>query len=255
MRSALPIIAIASLLSGCAGAMLAPLAVSVVGGEALSEKISDGIGLELTGESLGSMANWRERYPQKTVSIFGRSDWVCARSTVGNAYCIPPEQAHPANINRKAIFRCRFGQGGMIASMLINKSSTTSYCEGVEGTVTNAPPGAIATGETAVAASSTGPSQAKYQTAEGPKADKPTIRKAQAFLNAAGYGPLSTDGSYGPKTRQAVMNYQNDKKLEPTGVLDEATLAAMRTSSLIESEQTAQPSREPPKAQRGVSDL
>lgn len=54
-----------------------------------------------------------------------------------------------------------------------------------------------------------------------------TVRSAQAALEAQGYGPGAIDGTMGPNTRSAIMKFQQDKGLAPSGTLDNATLAAL----------------------------
>jgi hypothetical protein len=53
------------------------------------------------------------------------------------------------------------------------------------------------------------------------------VRSAQAALQAQGYNPGSIDGHMGPNTRSALMKFQQDKGLTPSGTLDDATQAAL----------------------------
>ena len=54
-----------------------------------------------------------------------------------------------------------------------------------------------------------------------------TVRSAQAALETQGYNPGSIDGQMGPNTRTALIKFQQDKGLTPSGTLDNATLAAL----------------------------
>ena len=53
------------------------------------------------------------------------------------------------------------------------------------------------------------------------------MKNAQAALETQGYNPGSIDGQMGPNTRTAIMKFQQDKGLTPSGTLDSATLAAL----------------------------
>jgi len=49
----------------------------------------------------------------------------------------------------------------------------------------------------------------------------------QQRLRALGYDPGPIDGIFGPLTERALRRYQEDRSLEPTGKLDEATAATL----------------------------
>lgn len=53
------------------------------------------------------------------------------------------------------------------------------------------------------------------------------IANVQAELQRRGYDTGGADGEYGPETREAILAFQNDNGLEPTGEIDEDTLAAL----------------------------
>ena len=53
------------------------------------------------------------------------------------------------------------------------------------------------------------------------------VRRAQGRLNALGYGAGNADGIYGELLRRAVAWFQQENRLEPNGVLGEATRAAL----------------------------
>jgi lipoprotein-anchoring transpeptidase ErfK/SrfK len=50
----------------------------------------------------------------------------------------------------------------------------------------------------------------------------------QVALDRAGFSPGEIDGHGGPKTRLALSEFQKAKSLQPTGVLDEEAIAALR---------------------------
>ena len=54
-----------------------------------------------------------------------------------------------------------------------------------------------------------------------------TVKDAQAALEQQGYNPGSIDGQMGPNTRNALVRFQQDKGLTPSGNLDGATLSAL----------------------------
>jgi len=57
------------------------------------------------------------------------------------------------------------------------------------------------------------------------------ITDLQDRLNAAGASPqLAEDGKFGPRTQQAVENFQRTRNLPVTGQVDQATLAALETA-------------------------
>jgi peptidoglycan hydrolase-like protein with peptidoglycan-binding domain len=56
------------------------------------------------------------------------------------------------------------------------------------------------------------------------------VKKVQMTLTAEGYDTGQIDGRLGPKTIEAVKQAQQDRELEPTGKLDDRTLAAFGIS-------------------------
>jgi len=53
------------------------------------------------------------------------------------------------------------------------------------------------------------------------------IKELQQALARAGYDPGPVDGRMGKKTRAALIHFQKDNKLEPTGKLNESTMIAL----------------------------
>lgn len=54
---------------------------------------------------------------------------------------------------------------------------------------------------------------------------KAEIAFVQSYLKAAGYGIGAPDGIFGERTREALVSYQQQNSLQPTGVIDRALLA------------------------------
>ena len=63
-----------------------------------------------------------------------------------------------------------------------------------------------------------------------PGTKSPHVRKIQETLKAMGYLPadLETTEYLGPKTKDAIMNFQRAQGISPTGFLGQATRAALR---------------------------
>lgn len=55
------------------------------------------------------------------------------------------------------------------------------------------------------------------------------VKAAQQMLKAVGYDPGREDGYFDEKTEQAVMNFQEDEKLEQTGILSGETTIQLMT--------------------------
>ena len=58
---------------------------------------------------------------------------------------------------------------------------------------------------------------------------RPGQHRAQrtSCVGSQGYSPGSIDGQMGPNTRSALIKFQQDKGLTPSGTLDNATMAAL----------------------------
>jgi peptidoglycan hydrolase-like protein with peptidoglycan-binding domain len=56
---------------------------------------------------------------------------------------------------------------------------------------------------------------------------KPTAKEIQTALKNAGYDPGSLDGKIGPRTRQAIKDYQKSKGLVPDGVVGPKTWTSL----------------------------
>jgi peptidoglycan hydrolase-like protein with peptidoglycan-binding domain len=54
-----------------------------------------------------------------------------------------------------------------------------------------------------------------------------TVKQAQEKLSAAGMDAGPADGKTGPKTEAAVKKFQQSKSIQPSGKLDQQTLAAL----------------------------
>jgi peptidoglycan hydrolase-like protein with peptidoglycan-binding domain len=60
-----------------------------------------------------------------------------------------------------------------------------------------------------------------------PSVQGATIRQAQERLGDRGFNPGPRDGQMGEKTQVALRQFQRAHGLPPTGVLDDATRAAL----------------------------
>jgi hypothetical protein len=65
---------------------------------------------------------------------------------------------------------------------------------------------------------------------EGIGGQRETLRVQQWLVRLGYLRPGDIDGDYGPRTRQAVKDYQRDNRLRATGELDEETWTSMRRS-------------------------
>ena len=68
------------------------------------------------------------------------------------------------------------------------------------------------------------------QTKTVPAPDKQLLA-VQVSLDRAGFSPGEIDGRGGPRTRLAVSEFQKSANLQPTGVVNEETLGALRVSA------------------------
>src|SRR5687768_13871176 len=64
--------------------------------------------------------------------------------------------------------------------------------------------------------------------AAAPSPDAQQVLAVQVALDRAGFSPGEIDGRGGPKTRLALSEYQKSANLQPTGVVSEETIAALR---------------------------
>ena len=58
----------------------------------------------------------------------------------------------------------------------------------------------------------------------------PLVAEAQERLTALGFQPGPVDGFFGPRTRTAIVAFQTDNQLRPTGGLSSATMDALATA-------------------------
>lgn len=72
------------------------------------------------------------------------------------------------------------------------------------------------------------PAVASAQKKPAPAVDMRQMLAAQVALDRAGFSPGEIDGRGGPKTRLALSQFQKSASLQPTGVVNEETLTALR---------------------------
>jgi N-acetylmuramidase/Putative peptidoglycan binding domain len=58
------------------------------------------------------------------------------------------------------------------------------------------------------------------------------VRAAQVYLTFCGFDPGQIDGVMGSRTRSALVDFQKDKKLDPTGIVTAPVLAALEKAAL-----------------------
>jgi nucleotide-binding universal stress UspA family protein len=63
------------------------------------------------------------------------------------------------------------------------------------------------------------------------ESDHASIVTAQRALTKLGYGPLAVDGIMGPRTRQAIEDFQHGRELKVTSELDPSTVRQLTASN------------------------
>ena len=86
--------------------------------------------------------------------------------------------------------------------------------------------------EQAAARDTSGQVRATHGATASPAAlEHTSIVTAQKALTKLGYGPLVVDGIMGPRTRQAIADFQHDRELKVTSELDLSTLRQLTASN------------------------
>jgi peptidoglycan hydrolase-like protein with peptidoglycan-binding domain len=62
------------------------------------------------------------------------------------------------------------------------------------------------------------------------------VAAVQAALSRAAYGQVKADGVFGPQTREAIVRFQEDHGLPPTGEISDALVVELRAAGALESE-------------------
>jgi peptidoglycan hydrolase-like protein with peptidoglycan-binding domain len=60
------------------------------------------------------------------------------------------------------------------------------------------------------------------------------VAAVQHALSIAAYGPLQADGVFGPQTREAILRFQRDHGLTPTGEISDALMVELRAAGALE---------------------
>jgi peptidoglycan hydrolase-like protein with peptidoglycan-binding domain len=68
---------------------------------------------------------------------------------------------------------------------------------------------------------------------EAPNPDH-RVAAVQHALAISAYGPLSMDGILGPETREAIVQFQQDHGLPPTGEVSDALIVELRASGALQ---------------------
>jgi peptidoglycan hydrolase-like protein with peptidoglycan-binding domain len=73
--------------------------------------------------------------------------------------------------------------------------------------------------------------QTKAQSRQQAPTTNESMRQVQQALKDAGFEPGPVDGILGPRTREALRNFQTANNLQATGEANQDTIAALRVSS------------------------
>jgi len=70
------------------------------------------------------------------------------------------------------------------------------------------------------------------RTAGGHRWSKDKVKEVQEALKGNGFDPGTADGVIGPKTNQAIRDFQKSKNLQATGRIDERTASALGVDAM-----------------------
>jgi len=172
--------------------------------------------------------------PFKPATLAVEGNWRLA------AYEIPSVVDEAGRPTRTTRFEIRLVAKSV--QVTLNPDGTTTSSSPAGGPPASAPGGgslatgggssqtAPATGASAAPSANVAPSNSASATAPaaaGGRVSRETIARAQAKLNEMGFGAGAADGAIGPRSRDAIRKFQASRKLNPTGELDSATLAAL----------------------------
>ncbi len=73
--------------------------------------------------------------------------------------------------------------------------------------------------------------------------NRDSVRNLQQALNGKGYQIGQADGVLGPRTRQALRQFQKDQGIQANGQIDQQTLAALGVESTTQQAQTPEGGR------------
>ena len=107
------------------------------------------------------------------------------------------------------------------------------------------------TQDSAAAAETTAPTESAFTELQKGDSGK-KVKKSQKLLIALGFLSTSADGKFGPGTEQAVKDFQAAAGLSVTGIIDEATNAALRSDDAPHKETEAKETN-PPKPELNSS--
>jgi peptidoglycan hydrolase-like protein with peptidoglycan-binding domain len=71
---------------------------------------------------------------------------------------------------------------------------------------------------------------------EEPPAPDRRVAAIQHALAISAYGPLQADGIFGPETQEAILRFQRDHGLAPTGEISDALVVELRAAGALEDE-------------------
>jgi hypothetical protein len=88
------------------------------------------------------------------------------------------------------------------------------------------------------------------QSGQSARMDQNTARQVQQQLQSQGYEVGQVDGVWGPRSRQALMDFQRDQNIQATGRPDQRTMAALGIDQSTQQAQTPEGSRRPQERER-----
>jgi peptidoglycan hydrolase-like protein with peptidoglycan-binding domain len=66
--------------------------------------------------------------------------------------------------------------------------------------------------------------------------DPEIVAAVQRALALAAYGQIASDGVLGPQTREAIMRFEQDRGLPPTGAISDVLLLELRAAGAMDAE-------------------
>lgn len=110
---------------------------------------------------------------------------------------------------------------------LVGFALAVASCSGGSGDTTTSTSGTLATTTTAATTTTTEPPEPNGPPIAQEGDRNATVFAMQFLMNCAGYGPLDVDGAFGPATKTAVEEMQEDLGRQVTGAPDDTTLAVL----------------------------
>lgn len=120
------------------------------------------------------------------------------------------------------------GTTGSSGSMSSNPSSSGSTTGSTSSGSSGSTMGSTSSGSTSGSTGSMSSERDQSMRHRGARqGDASRIRRVQEALKSEGHDPGPIDGVMGPKTKEALREYQKQEKLQETGRLDQETLSKL----------------------------